>query len=82
MQIVVLSERGQLVIPHQVRQKLELSKGRKLFLEFSETERTITLRPIPPLQSLRGFLKGAPSADRMLRIARREERARDGRRGR
>ena len=46
MAIVTISERGQLVIPHEIRQKLDLPKGRKLFVDFSERERTITLRPV------------------------------------
>jgi AbrB family looped-hinge helix DNA binding protein len=82
MQIVTVSERGQLVIPHEIRRKLELTRGSKLFVDFSETEGTITLRPVGSLPSLRGFLKGTPPVDRMLRAARREERDRDARRSR
>jgi AbrB family looped-hinge helix DNA binding protein len=79
MPIVVMSERGQLVIPQEIRRKLDLVKGRKLFLEFSESDNTITLRPMDALESLRGFLKSAPTTDRMLRIVRREERRSDER---
>ena len=79
MTIVTISERGQLVIPQEIRSKLDLVKGRKLFVDFSEQEGTITLRPVAPLKTLRGFLKGTPSADHMLRTVRREERRSDER---
>ncbi len=79
MSIVTLSERGQLVIPQEIRRKLELSRGSQLLLEFHEEDRAITLRPIPPRKTLRGFLKGTPSTAQMLRTVRREEREREER---
>ncbi len=82
MSIVTISERGQLAIPLEIRRKLDLSKGRKLYLDFSEDEKTIILRPIGPPKSLRGFLKGTPPADQMLGTVRAEERKRDERKAR
>jgi len=79
MPIVVISERGQLVIPQEIRRKLELTKGRRIELQFSEQDRTITLRPVEPLKTLRGFLKGTPSTTHMLRTLRKEERQREER---
>jgi hypothetical protein len=54
-------------------------KGSKLFVDFSEQEGTITLRPVGVIRSLRGFLKGTPTVDRILRTARREERRSEAR---
>jgi len=77
MDIVTLSERGQLVIPHQIRRKLDLAKGRRLYVEFSEKDRTIILRPVDTFRTLRGFLKGTPPANQMLKTVRMEERKQD-----
>ena len=79
MTIVTISERGQIVIPQEIRSKLDLVKGRKLFVDFSEQEGTITLRPVGAIRSLRGLLKGPPTVDRMLRTVRREERRSEAR---
>ncbi len=81
MPVVVLSERGQLVIPQEIRRKLDLAKGSRLHLGLMDDGQTITLRPVGRIKSLRGFLKGTPTADRMLAAVRREERQRDERRG-
>ena len=83
MPIVKLSERGQMVIPQEIREKLDLHKGRRLFLDFSERDRIITLRPIgnQAQGSLRGFLKHTDVLE--LRVAeRRKELERDARRAR
>lgn len=82
MAMVVLSERGQLVIPQDIRRRLDLAKGSRLHLSLMDDGQTIALRPVGRVKSLRGFLKGTPSADRMLQAVRREERQRDERRGR
>ena len=81
MPIVVVSERGQLVIPQQIREKLNLRKGRRLFLEFSEAERLITLRPVDlgEGKSLRGILRGTNALE-MLEAEHRQELERDERR--
>ena len=81
MPIVKISECGQLVIPQEVREKLDLQKGRRLFLDFSERDGTITLRPLPnkPAGSLRGFLKGS-KVQELRAEERRKELERDARR--
>jgi AbrB family looped-hinge helix DNA binding protein len=83
MPIVRISERGQMVIPQDIRQKLGLQKGSMLFLDFSEPDQTILLRPAGPGagQSLRGFLKGTNVMELRLRERRREI-AKDERRAR
>ena len=81
MPVVKVSERGQMVIPQVVREKLDLHKGRLLFLEFSERDRTITLRPLDPQggASLRGFLKDTNVLE-LRAEERRRELERDARR--
>ena len=46
MTIVTISQRGQIVIPKQIRSKLDLVKARKLLVDFSEQEGTTTRRPV------------------------------------
>lgn len=81
MPIVTLSERGQLVIPQEFREKLALRRGSKLFLEFSEREKTLTLRPLgeEPKGRLRGILKGTRVLE-MLEAEHKKEIAHDERR--
>ena len=80
MTIVTISERGQLVIPQRIRERLDLHKGAKLFIEFSEPEKTITLRPVEGVENgeLRGILKRTPVL-RMLKDEHKRELARDAR---
>ena len=83
MYVIKISERGQMVIPQHIRKKLDLDKGRRVFLEFSEAERTITLRPVAgrPGTSLRGFLRDT-NVTELRRQERRRERLKDeGRKG-
>ena len=80
MPIVKISERGQMVIPQKIREKMELHKGRRLFLEFSEREKIIILRPIDNTgRSLRGILKGTNALE-LLEAEHRWEIERDERR--
>lgn len=81
MTIVTISERGQLVIPQRIREKLDLQKGTQLFIEFSEPEKTITLRRVGEVENraLRGILKRTPVL-RMLESEHKKELTRDARR--
>jgi AbrB family looped-hinge helix DNA binding protein len=81
LNIVTISERGQLVIPRRIRETLDLRRGARLFIEFSEPEKTITLRPVEGIETgaLRGILKRTPVL-RILEAEHRRELARDARR--
>ena len=83
MPIVKISERGQMVIPQEIREKMDLQKGRRLFLDFSERDRTITLRPLGKRTegSLRGFLRHTNVLE-LRAEERRKELERDARRAR
>jgi AbrB family looped-hinge helix DNA binding protein len=45
----VLTSKGQVVIPSQIRKSLNLKQGTSLAIEWNEEEQTITLRPIEAL---------------------------------
>ena len=56
MQAVKVSPKYQVVIPKQVREKLRLKPGQKLFIY--ELDGTIRLEPPRSLKDLRGMAKG------------------------
>ena len=56
----VVSSKYQIVIPKEVRQKLDLEKGQ--ILQVVVRNGVITLVPDRPLTELRGFVKGIDDA--------------------
>ena len=56
MATTVVSSKFQIVIPKEVREKIELEKGQ--VLQVVAKHRVITLIPERPVGELRGFLKG------------------------
>jgi AbrB family looped-hinge helix DNA binding protein len=61
--VVTISSKWQVVIPKDVREKLEIQPGQKV-QAFALGDR-IELVPVVPLKELRGFLKGgAPDFER------------------
>ena len=80
MPIVKISARGQILIPQKIREKMDLHKGRRLFLEFSERDKIIILRPIDNAgHSLLGILKGTNALE-LLEAEHRSDLERDERR--
>ncbi len=61
MSQTVVSSKYQIVIPKEVRQKLELEKGQ--ILQVVARNGVITLVPDRPLAELRGFVKGVDDAE-------------------
>jgi AbrB family looped-hinge helix DNA binding protein len=57
----VVSSKYQIVIPKEVRQKLELEKGQ--ILQVVARNGVITLVPDRPLAELRGFVKGIDDSE-------------------
>jgi AbrB family looped-hinge helix DNA binding protein len=57
-----VTTKGQVVIPSKLRKKLGIRKGTQVV--FVEEEKHIILQPLTPdyIRSLRGSLKGKPSA--------------------
>jgi AbrB family looped-hinge helix DNA binding protein len=61
MATITISSKFQVVIPKEVRDKLHLTPSQRL--QVVEKGGVITLVPEVPLKSLRGALKGMPTAD-------------------
>jgi AbrB family looped-hinge helix DNA binding protein len=57
----VVSSKYQIVIPKEVRQKLDLEKGQ--ILQVVARNGVITLVPDRPLAELRGFVKGIDDSE-------------------
>jgi AbrB family looped-hinge helix DNA binding protein len=56
MTAVTLSPKFQIVIPREVRERLELKPGQRI--ELIVAGGTVHLIPVRPVQELRGFLRG------------------------
>ena len=56
MAAVTISPKYQVVIPKEIREKLQLSPGQKV--EAVAYEGRIELIPVKPVKKMRGFLKG------------------------
>ncbi len=72
-EVSTVTTKGQLVIPSKLRRKYAIRKGTQV--AFLEEENRLVLQPLTPdfIRSLRGSLKGEPSAMKILQ----EERKRD-----
>jgi AbrB family looped-hinge helix DNA binding protein len=72
-EVSTVTTKGQLVIPAKLRRKYAIREGTKV--AFLEEENRLVLQPLTPefIRSLRGSLKGEPSALKILL----EERKRD-----
>jgi AbrB family looped-hinge helix DNA binding protein len=72
-EVATVTTKGQLVIPSKLRRKYAIRKGTQV--AFLEEENRLVLQPLTPefIRSLRGSLKGEPSALKILL----EERKRD-----
>ena len=56
MTVVTISSRFQVVIPKDVRERLDLKPGQKV--EAIPFKGRVELIPLRPIESMRGFLKG------------------------
>jgi len=62
MTVVTISSRFQVVIPKDVRERLDLKPGQKV--EAIPFKGRVELIPLPPIESMRGFLKGIDTTKR------------------
>jgi len=78
MTIVTLSAKGQLVIPSEIRDRLDLQKGDRFQLRVEAG--TIVLEPLErhPVVALRGAFRGGVSLTEALLRERMADRAREG----
>jgi AbrB family looped-hinge helix DNA binding protein len=73
----MLSEKGQVVIPAEVRSRLGLKRGDRFEVEATDTSIILKLQPRDPLVSLRGAFAGPDSLAEALLEERRRERLLD-----
>jgi len=73
-QVSTVTTKGQLVIPSKLRRKYSIKKGTQV--AFLEQENRLVLQPLTSefIRSLRGSLKGEPSAMKALLEGRKRER--------
>ncbi|MFH1826682.1 MAG: AbrB/MazE/SpoVT family DNA-binding domain-containing protein [bacterium] len=75
MMTTKLSEKGQIVIPVELRRKYNIEPGSKV--ELMDIGGEIVIIPITvknPIDEARGFLKGGKSTRELMRAVRQEER--------
>ena len=72
--VSTVTTKGQLVIPSKLRRKYSIKKGTQV--AFVEEENRLILQPLTPefIRSLRGSLRGGPSALEALLEDRRRDR--------
>jgi AbrB family looped-hinge helix DNA binding protein len=73
MTIVTTTEKGQVVIPADIRKRHRIAKGTKLAIYEKDDEIVIRPRLKDPVRDARGFFKGGNSALRALLNDRKEE---------
>ncbi len=73
-EVSTVTTKGQLVIPSKLRRKYAIRKGTQV--AFVEEENRLVLQPLTPefIRSLRGSLKGEPSATKILQQERKRDR--------
>jgi len=74
MMTTKMSQKGQIVIPAEIRKRYEIEPGDKL--ELVDIGGEIVIVPISiknPIDEARGFLKGGKSTRELLKMARTEE---------
>jgi AbrB family looped-hinge helix DNA binding protein len=73
MTIITATEKGQVVIPADIRKKHHIKKGTKLAVFEKDDEIILKLLFKDPVKEARGFFKGGKSALEALMADRKEE---------
>jgi len=81
MPVVRASDRGQIVIPNNIRKQLNISPGRRLAIKVEGDH--VIIRPIPddPVEAFCGIFKGETSLTKALLEERREDSDRESKKG-
>ncbi len=70
-EIVKVSSKGQIVLPSDMRNRLDIRKGRKLVIV--EKDGVIIMKPIKKLSEMKGILKGSKlDTQKIIRELRKE----------
>ena len=77
MHIVTTSNRGQIVIPKEIRRQLQIVPGKKLLIKAEGDRAIITPLPDDPVEYFCGFFKDRLSLTKALIDERRKERNRE-----
>ena len=77
MVIKVVTTKGQIVIPAQMRKKLKIKKGTRLFIEEKDNE--LVIRPITPdyFENIAGMLSGKGKLTRALLEEREKDKSKE-----
>ena len=77
MPVVKTSNRGQIVIPKEIRKQLHILPGKKLAIKAESGRVLITPLPDDPVESFCGVFQGKSSLTRALTKHRQEDKVRD-----
>ena len=77
MTVVTASSRGQIVIPKDIRKRLNISPGKKLLIKAEKDQAIIMPLPDDPVEYFCGFFKDKSSLTRALIKERIKERKRE-----
>lgn len=77
MTIVTTSARGQIVIPRDIRRRLNIIPGKKLLIKVEGEQVVIQLLPDDPIDAFRGIFAKGDSLTKALIKDRKEERRRE-----
>jgi len=77
MHIVTASNRGQIVIPKEIRKKLQIAPGKRLLVKVEADHILITPLPDDPVEQFCGVFKDGPSLTKALLDERRKDRDRE-----
>ncbi|MCX5831006.1 MAG: AbrB/MazE/SpoVT family DNA-binding domain-containing protein [Deltaproteobacteria bacterium] len=72
--VITVSGKGQIVIPREVRRRLQILPGRKLLIKVEGDSAVMTLLPDDPVAHFCGIFKEGPSLTEGLLEERRKER--------
>ena len=77
MPIVTASNRGQIVIPKEVRKKMQIGPGKRLLLKADGDRISLTPLPDDPVEHSCGIFKDGPSLTKALLNERRKDHERE-----
>jgi AbrB family looped-hinge helix DNA binding protein len=77
MAVVTTSSRGQIVIPREIRKKLQIVPGKKILIKTEENHALLVPLPDNPVEEFCGIFKEGPSLTKTLLAERKKERERE-----